>query len=572
MRTIKYFIVCVIATMASIVITSCSKEYSSPLKGQVVKDLTFESSQSSNTVTIADADISGFTIKSSELWCTASAKGKVLTVTVQSNDTYDDRQATVTVTDPGDQTSISFKVFQKQNDAILIDGSTFVVPEEGGDINIKIQSNVSYEVEIPASAPWLTKSTKASTRGLVSSTIVLTAEKNNSGDEREAIVTFIDKESGVSSKITIKQSLTPYIEIEKNQITLSEDEKDIEIVVKTNINVETVISNDWITDNGRESNGDLNFTQKLKVSKNNSGDEREATVTFEDKKNGVASKITIKQSLTPYIEIDKNEFSMDELGGEVEISITSNIAVNVQFSDDWISSAGTTDKGEFNFVQKIKVNSLPSDKDKRTATITFTDKLGKWNLSKVATVNQTLGLSLKESDIEIMVGKSHTLEVVNNTGSSLSWKSSNTSVATVNGSGSVTGVSEGSATITVTSSDGKYSAKCSVTVKAATAFIKAQSTGGSVMIINDLVQNGSKLNWSFSNNTSETVKLKSLQLVDGVNGQEGNIMDVNADVAAGSSVGYTITIGVAGIHIPVTCRFRYEYNGKEYMTTAVFSN
>ena len=572
MRTIKYFIVCVIATMASIVITSCSKEYSSPLKGQVVKDLTFESSQSSNTVTIADADISGFTIKSSELWCTASAKGKVLTVTVQSNDTYDDRQATVTVTDPGDQTSISFKVFQKQNDAILIDGSTFVVPEEGGDINIKIQSNVSYEVEIPASAPWLTKSTKASTRGLVSSTIVLTAEKNNSGDEREAIVTFIDKESGVSSKITIKQSLTPYIEIEKNQITLSEDEKDIEIVVKTNINVETVISNDWITDNGRESNGDLNFTQKLKVSKNNSGDEREATVTFEDKKNGVASKITIKQSLTPYIEIDKNEFSMDELGGEVEISITSNIAVNVQFSDDWISSAGTTDKGEFNFVQKIKVNSLPSDKDKRTATITFTDKLGKWNLSKVATVNQTLGLSLKESDIEIMVGKSHTLEVVNNTGSSLSWKSSNTSVATVNGSGSVTGVSEGSATITVTSSDGKYSAKCSVTVKAATAFIKAQSTGGSVMIINDLVQNGSKLNWSFSNNTSETVKLKSLQLVDGVNGQEGIILDVNADVAACSSVGYIISIGIAGIHIPVTWRFRYEYNGKEYMTTAVFSN
>ena len=169
-----------------------------------------------------------------------------------------------------------------------------------------------------------------------------------------------------------------------------------------------------------------------------------------------------------------------------------------------------------------------------------------------------------------MVGKSHTLEAINNTGNSLTWSSSNTSVATVNSSGTVTGVGEGSATITVTSSDGKYSAKCSVTVKAATAFIKAQSTGGSVMIINDLVQNGSKLNWSFSNNTSETVKLKSLQLVDGVNGQEGNIMDVNADVAAGSSVGYTTTIGLAGIHIPVTCRFRYEYNGKEYMTTAVF--
>ena len=161
MRTIKYFVVCVIAVMASLYVTSCSKEYSSPLKGQVVKDLTFDSSQSSNSVSIADADLTGFTIKSSELWCTASAKGKVLTVTVQSNDTYDDRQATITVTDPGDQTTITFKVLQKQNDAILIDGSTFVVPEEGGDISVKVQSNVDYKVEIPASDTWLKLSTRA---------------------------------------------------------------------------------------------------------------------------------------------------------------------------------------------------------------------------------------------------------------------------------------------------------------------------------------------------------------------------------------------------------------------------
>ena len=142
---IKFCTICMIATMVSILVTSCSKEYSSPLKGQVVKDLTFESSQSSKSVTIADADLTGFTIKSSELWCTAAAQGKVLSVTVRENDTYDDRQATITVTDPGDQTTITFKVMQKQNDAILIDGSTFVVPEEGGDINIKIQSNVNYE-------------------------------------------------------------------------------------------------------------------------------------------------------------------------------------------------------------------------------------------------------------------------------------------------------------------------------------------------------------------------------------------------------------------------------------------
>lgn len=63
-----------------------------------------------------------------------------------------------------------------------------------------------------------------------------------------------------------------------------------------------------------------------------------------------------------------------------------------------------------------------------------------------------------------------------------------------------------------------------------------------------------------------------MQLVDGVNGSEGNIMEVNADVAAASSVAYSTTIGLLGIHAPVTCRFRYEYNGKEYMTTAVYES
>lgn len=478
MKVIKYFIVCMIATMAGLSVTSCCKEYSSPLKGQVINDLTFESSQSTKSITIADADLSGFTIKSSDLWCTVAAQGKNLNVTVQANDTYDERQTTVTVTDPGDQTSISFKVLQKQNDAILVDGNTYVVPEEGGEVSIKIQSNVDYKVEIPESASWLKRSIKASTRGLVSSTIDLTAEKNDSGDEREAIVKLTNSDSGVSSQFTVKQELTPNITI------------------------------------------------------------------------------------------DKEVVNMDELGGEVEISITSNIAVNVLFSDDWISSAGTTDKGGFNFVQKMKVASLSNDQGSRTATVTFSDKLGKWSLSKVVTINQAQSLVFKETDVLIMVGKSYKLDVENNTGASLSWSSSDTSVATVNSDGTVTGVGKGNATITVSS--GKHSAKCTVTVNDITGFVKAQSTGGSAMIVNDLVQYGSSLTWSFSNNSSETVKLKSMQLVDGVNGQEGNIMEVNENVSGGSSAGYSTTIGLLGIHTPVTCRFRFEYNGKEYMTTAVY--
>lgn len=558
MRIFKSIIVCLLASVICISMASCSSDdYSSPLKGKTFSDITFDSSQSSNSVSLGEGDLSAFTVNSSDAWCSASIVGSNLNVTVQPNDTYSERQATITITDPGDATVVSFKAIQKQNNAILVDESTYIVPEAGGEISIKVQSNVNYSVEIPSDATWLTLSTNSSTRGLESSTINLTASGNNSGDERIAIVKLTDTSSGTTSEFTIKQELTPSFSI------------------------------------------------------------------------------------------DTESIEVDEFGSEVEVSVTSNIAINVNFSESWVSSSGVKETDGFGFIQKIKISELPAGTSSRTANVTFTDKLGKWNLSKTLTVKQTMSLLIDEKDFEILVGDTHTLKLINNTGSSvswessntsvatvddkgivtgvgkgtakisvksadgkysdevsvtvkqslaiqdkdielmaggsytltvdnktggsLSWKSSNTSVATVNGSGVVTGVGKGTAEITATSADGELSATCSVTVKDVTDFIIARSSGGAVMMLNTLIQYGSSLNWTFINNSSETVRLKSMQLVDGETGYEGNIMDVNADVDAGSSVSYSTTIGLLGIHVPVTCRFRYEYKGKEYVTTAVYS-
>jgi len=101
--------------------------------------------------------------------------------------------------------------------------------------------------------------------------------------------------------------------------------------------------------------------------------------------------------------------------------------------------------------------------------------------------------------------------------------------------------------------------------------ITAINIGGSIMQNNDLINSGSKLNWTFSNNSGVSVTLKSLQLIDGKTGTQGNVMSVNETVANGNSVSYSTTIGLLGIHIPVTCRFRYDFNGTEYYVDAVYS-
>ena len=105
-----------------------------------------------------------------------------------------------------------------------------------------------------------------------------------------------------------------------------------------------------------------------------------------------------------------------------------------------------------------------------------------------------------------------------------------------------------------------------------TQYISASSMGGSIMQTNNLINSGSQLMWKYSNNSTVSVTLISLQLIDGQTGAAGNEMVINQVVDAGSSVAYTTTIGASGIHTPVTCRFKYKYDGSEYSTDAVYKD
>ena len=86
-----------------------------------------------------------------------------------------------------------------------------------------------------------------------------------------------------------------------------------------------------------------------------------------------------------------------------------------------------------------------------------------------ATVAVT-GVSLNKQTLSLVEGGSETLTVTvapsNATNKAVTWKSSDASTASVDNSGKVTAVKPGSATITVTTTDGSKTATCSVTVTA----------------------------------------------------------------------------------------------------------
>ena len=120
----------------------------------------------------------------------------------------------------------------------------------------------------------------------------------------------------------------------------------------------------------------------------------------------------------------------------------------------------------------VSANGVVTAVSAGTATITVRTADGGFTDSAVVTVSDTnvavTGVSLNESNFTIFTGGTRTLSATvipsGATNQNVTWSSNNTGIATVSQAGVVTAVAPGTATITVTTVDGGFTADCVVTV------------------------------------------------------------------------------------------------------------
>ena len=289
-----------------------------------------------------------------------------------------------------------------------------------------------------------------------------------------------------------------------------------------------------------------------------------ATITAKagDKQATCAVTVTIPvESIT----LDKTTATLEE-GESVTLmaTITPEDATNKSIT--WTSS----DNSIATVDQNGKVAAI------KEGTATITAKAGEKQASCEITVNkkviQVTSITLNNEKITVFVGNQATLSATvlpyDATDKTVTWTSSNTSVATVD-DGVVKGIGIGTTTITATA--GNQSATCSVlVVKDSADGVYAQYYGGAMSIINGKIQSGSQLNFGVVNYSSETIRVVSVQLIDGQTGNGGNVMSIGADIASGSSSAWTITIGAAGIYEP-KARFVYTFKGETYTCEAKYT-
>jgi len=174
-------------------------------------------------------------------------------------------------------------------------------------------------------------------------------------------------------------------------------------------------------------------------------------------------KVTITKSYVPVSGISLNKSSVSILVGTSETLTKTIKPSNATNTDATWTSTNTS---------VATVDSTGKVTAKKVGTAIITVSSSGYNATCKVTVIDTVSLkniSINKSSLIIKEKGAETLRISyspsNATNKKVTWRSSNTNIATVDSSGKVTGIQPGTATITAISNDGGYVATCKVTVE-----------------------------------------------------------------------------------------------------------
>lgn len=509
--------------------------------------------------------------RSGSQWCSvAPTSGEAGTATVkisvEENTTYDDRISVIRLA-YGDSIR-NILVNQKQLDALTVTSNRFEIPASGGNIDVDVKSNIDFNVFIADEyKDWIHQKTSNVSRGINLTNLTFTIDPSMEYDKREGNIEIISGEK--KEVINVYQAGDGILTLTKKEFNITSEEQYLTIEVSSNFEYFVDMPQvDWISEIKTDSRAMSTHTINLLIKENESYDNRSAILKIYDKNSDLSEEVVINQSQINLIQINQKEFIFDENEVKFTVDINSNVEYAVEIKDTWV-------KEEFNIdtrglTSKIHTFIVSEMKDgiERNAKIVFSDVVT--GISDEIVVKQINSFYIDKYEVEMLTNESLYLVLNNNTGKDVKWESSDNSIVTVDQYGKINAVASGIASVKVFTIDGKHERVCKVIVNDISDYITVYCGGGSIISNNGLILYGSSLNWFFKNGSTCTVKLLSLQLIDGQTGNAGNEMSINADVLSGESVGYSVRVGLLGIHSPVTCRYKYECNGKTYSIDAVY--
>ena len=264
---------------------------------------------SSSWTTVGFHASADWTASSDAAWLSVSpssgASGNIsLIVKAQENDTYNERNASVTIRSGNAQQK--FTVVQKQKDALLVSSNKVPQPEDGGTFDLELQSNVgsvSCEIENSA-AEWLKKIGEVEVRAMETRKLTFEVAANASKDARQGRIT-LKAGNGMTETVTVYQSAKEArIVLTQSEYSVNYEGETLKIELRSNIEYDYKLPEvDWISEAAAaDSRAMSSYTHYVVVAPNYTGEKRSAEILFTSSVEGVEETVTITQLPEPKVE------------------------------------------------------------------------------------------------------------------------------------------------------------------------------------------------------------------------------------------------------------------------------
>jgi hypothetical protein len=294
--------------------------------------------------------------------------------TISANESSQKREGKITFTGGGFSETVT--VYQAaETPTLVLTKDVYDVSSDGETIQVELKSNVEYEVQLP-NVDWIEES---QSRAVSTHTHYFVIHANDTYDARSAQITFINKESGLSEKVTVNQVQKDAIIVAQKEYVVEAAGGALDFSVQANVDFSVSVSDDWIEQ--VTSRGLTEKTLNFNIKENTTNDSRTGTITV--KSGSIVQEIKVTQAGLYDLLVSQSEFSIVSGGETVQVTVSTNLDYEITISDDWVKEVTTRGLSDYTHTFEVAANTTY---DSRKATITFTSKTG--NITKVITLTQ----------------------------------------------------------------------------------------------------------------------------------------------------------------------------------------
>ena len=231
------------------------------------------------------------------------------TLKVDKNETYDQRVGTVKVKGGGLEGIIT--ITQAENLGLFVSPTEVQISKDAQEVEVEVNTNVDYDIVIPEEAKGMITTVKTEggeTKALVAKKIKFDISENTKYEEREASVTFKQKDGSLCGTYCITQAQTDYLSIKATKDSLSYEGGLATLTVVANVpyNVKVVDDIDWVSIAQEaleidSKDGLTSYEYKFKIEPNESIVARYASVYVQDEAGIFNFIFTVAQGGVPII-------------------------------------------------------------------------------------------------------------------------------------------------------------------------------------------------------------------------------------------------------------------------------